>query len=291
MTNSMAVPRQQRQSWSPNQQPLEAPKPLNHNSSSGYRTPPRRPDGSPGPGLRSGTHSKQNSVATSISLLNDTAIVAKYRDAAIKTNDTTLQLSYAKYLLDIGEPSETFVPIPEQTAGSTTGGTTAGGPGVSATSSGSSSPTPGQDNPENMGKRQLTQEAIYWIDRLSKEGQPEAQFIRGTWYEDGLYGTKKNLDKALKHYQSASKGDYAPAHFKHGHCCEKKKDNNKAVVLYKKGATHNDVPSNYVSVFPTLLDQTTPGGCQDGPLECVCVCVFVRYGSFADSLFCLFNSS
>jgi hypothetical protein len=230
-------------------------------------------------------------VATSISLLNDTAIVAKYRDAAIKTNDTTLQLSYAKYLLDIGEPSETFVPIPEQTAGSTTGGTTAGGPGVSATSSGSSSPTPGQDNPENMGKRQLTQEAIYWIDRLSKEGQPEAQFIRGTWYEDGLYGTKKNLDKALKHYQSASKGDYAPAHFKHGHCCEKKKDNNKAVVLYKKGATHNDVPSNYVSVFPTLLDQTTPGGCQDGPLECVCVCVFVRYGSFADSLFCLFNSS
>lgn len=101
-----------------------------------------------------------------------------------------------------------------------------------------------------MGKRQLTQEAIYWIDRLSKEGQPEAQYIRGTWYEDGLYGTKKSVEKALKFYQSASKGDFAPAHYKYGYCCEKKKDNNKAVVLYKKAATHNDVPANYVSVLP-----------------------------------------
>ncbi|KAI7822140.1 hypothetical protein BC939DRAFT_388394, partial [Gamsiella multidivaricata] len=137
------------------------------------------------------------------SLLNDAAMVAKYRDAAIKTNDTTLQLSYAKYLLDIGEPSEI------------------------------------------MGMRQLTQEAIYWVDRLAKEGQPEAQYIRGTWYEDGLYGTKKSADKALRYYQSASKGDYSPAHYKVACFCEKRKDNNKAIVLYKKAATQNDVPANH----------------------------------------------
>ncbi|KAG0001666.1 hypothetical protein BGZ65_003295, partial [Modicella reniformis] len=242
-SSSMAVPggRQHRLSWSPNTQySLEAPMPL-HSNSSEFRTPPRRLDGSPSAvlGLRSGSHSKQNSVATSISLLSDTAIVAKYSEAATKTNDPALQLSYAKYLLEIGEPSETFIPMPEQ-------GTTANGSPTGTPPSVSFSPTIGQEkNPEKMGKRQLTQEAINWIDKLSKEGQAEAQFIRGTWNEDGLYGTKKNADKALKHYQSASKGDFAPAHFKFGSLCEKKKDNNKAVVLYKKAATHNDVPSNY----------------------------------------------
>jgi len=98
-----------------------------------------------------------------------------------------------------------------------------------------------------VGKRQLTQEALYWMDRLAKEGQPEAQYIRGTWYEDGLYGTKKNPDKALRWYQSASKGDYSSAHYKVAYFCEKRKDNNKAVMLYKKAATHNDVPANHVS--------------------------------------------
>ena len=97
------------------------------------------------------------------------------------------------------------------------------------------------------GKKKLTQEAIYWIDRLAKEGQPEAQFIRGIWYEEGLYGNKKNGDKALRCFQSASKGDFAAAHYKVASYCEKRKDNNKAVVLYKKAATHNDVPANHVS--------------------------------------------
>ncbi|KAF9950789.1 hypothetical protein BGZ72_007596 [Mortierella alpina] len=233
---------QHRKSWSPNTiEPLESGAAAgNGQPSYGFHTPPRRNNGSPAP--RSGAHSKQNSVATSVSLLNDTAIVAKYREAAIKTNDTSLQLSYAKYLLEIGEPSpapNTTEP-PSSSNGSSTDASAAG------RASTSSSPTPGQqDGSESTGKKQLTQEAIYWIDRLAKEGQPEAQFIRGTWYEDGLYGSKNSPDKALRWYQSASKGDYAPAHYKVAFFCEKRKDNNKAVVLYKKAATHNDVPSNH----------------------------------------------
>ncbi|KAF9946646.1 hypothetical protein BGZ70_003113, partial [Mortierella alpina] len=241
---------QHRKSWSPNTiEPLESGgAAANGQPSYGFHTPPRRNNGSPAP--RSGAHSKQNSVATSVSLLNDTAIVAKYREAAIKTNDTSLQLSYAKYLLEIGEsspaPNTTEPPASSSSSNGSSADAAAAAAGRASTSS---SPTPGQqqDGSEGgaTGKKQLTQEAIYWIDRLAKEGQPEAQFIRGTWYEDGLYWTKKNPDKALRFYQSASKGDYAPAHYKVAFFCEKRKDNNKAVVLYKKAATHNDVPSNH----------------------------------------------
>jgi TPR repeat protein len=102
-----------------------------------------------------------------------------------------------------------------------------------------------------MNKRQLTDEAVYWIDRLAKEGQSEAQFIKGTWYERGVYGSKRNVDKAIRWFQSSSKGDYGPAHYKYGYFCEKKKDNNKAVMLYKKAAIQNDVPANHVSRVPT----------------------------------------
>ncbi|KAF9127838.1 hypothetical protein BGW39_005528 [Mortierella sp. 14UC] len=255
--SSMSVPGNRqlhRQSWSPNTfEPLDAP--LSGSNSrgganlNGYLTPPRRNDSSP----HRRSHSKQSSVATSVSLLTDQAILGKYRDAANKSNDTNLQLSFAKYLLEIGEPSSPTSPLsppasleppPPVSTGSMGGGPPSSAGGTSPLSS---SPTPyqQQDDAEMSGKRKLTQEAIYWIDRLAKEGQPEAQFIRGIWYEDGLYGTKKNADKALRWFQSASKGDYPAAHYKVAFYCEKRKDNNKAVVLYKKAATHNDVPANH----------------------------------------------
>ncbi|KAF9086971.1 hypothetical protein BGX23_008431 [Mortierella sp. AD031] len=246
---NMAVPggnRQlHRQSWSPNTfEPLEAP--ASRGSLNGYLTPPRRRDGSP---VRR-THSKQSSVATSVSLLSDQAIVAKYRDAANKTNDANLQLSYAKYLLEIGEPSSgpPSAEVPSSTGSASVGGApppSSGGTPQLSSPTPSQQPQQQQDDPESMGKKKLTEEAIYWIDRLAKEGQPEAQFIRGVWYEDGLYGTKKNADKALRLFQSASKGDFSAAHYKVGCYCERRKDNNKAVVLYKKAATQNDVPSNH----------------------------------------------
>ncbi|KAI7821321.1 hypothetical protein BC939DRAFT_398653 [Gamsiella multidivaricata] len=116
-------------------------------------------------------------------------------------------------------------------------------PSSSSSSLEPSSPTTPQQDTQ-LGKKQLTQEAIYWIDRLAKEGQPEAQFIRGTWYESGLYGFKRNPDKAIRWYQSASKGDWGPAQYKFACYCEGKKDNNKAVMHYKKAAIHNDANAN-----------------------------------------------
>ncbi|KAI1311925.1 hypothetical protein EDD11_003243 [Mortierella claussenii] len=207
----------------------------------GYLTPPRLADdltgrSRPGLGLK---HTSM--VATSVSLLTDAAILAKYRETAIKTNDPSIQLSYAKYLLEIGEPSghdsssPTDVNPPRSLSAASNN---------TPPSSAPPSPTTLQQDAE-AGKKQLTLEAIYWIDRLAKEGQPEAQFIRASWYEDGMYGHKKNADKALKWYQSSSKGDYGPAHYKVAYHCEKRKDSNKAVVLYKKAAIHNDVPANH----------------------------------------------
>ncbi|KAF9211591.1 hypothetical protein BGZ59_007872 [Podila verticillata] len=235
--SQMAIPpnrQANRKSWSPNS--IDSSVDTNsfhnsHNSQGGYLTPPRRFDTNGSSSPRSMSHGKQGSVATSVSLLTDAAIVAKYRETAIKTNDASIQLSYAKYLLDIGE-----APAPAGEDNS---------PPRNTPSPPTSSPTPGSPTDEGNGKKQLALEAIYWIDRLAKEGQPEAQFIRGTWYEDGIYNSKKNADKALKWFQSASKGDYGPAHYKVGFYCEKKKDNNKAVMLYKKAAIHNDVPANH----------------------------------------------
>ncbi|KAF8981494.1 hypothetical protein BGZ46_002708 [Entomortierella lignicola] len=252
--NNMSMPnnRMNRGSWSPNA--ADSLDGSSTGNSYGFHTPPRRPDGSPIPGHRSGSHSKQNSVATSVSLLSDTAVLAKYREAAIRTNDTTLQLSYAKYLLEIGEPSQTYSLAiangelqPPPSSGSAVSPASSG-PGAPPAQSGpmtAMSPMDAETPESLLGKRQLTQEAIYWIDRLAKEGQSEAQYIRGTWYEEGLYGTKKSSDKALRYYQSSSKGDFTPAHYKVASFCEKRKDNNKAVVLYKKAATHNEVSANY----------------------------------------------
>ncbi|KAF9961847.1 hypothetical protein BGZ72_001397 [Mortierella alpina] len=206
----------------------------------GYMTPPRHP--SDVNGRSSPRPSKQSSVATSVSLLTDAAVLAKYRETAIKTKDASIQLSYAKYLLEIGEPCPPGTSLtPEGTPrSSSVTGTNSDSPPAS----GPPSPTSPQQDSQN-GKKQLTLEAIYWIDRLAKEGQPEAQFIKGTWYEEGSYLCKKNPDKAVRYYQSASKGDYGPAHYKYGYSCEKKKDNNKAVMLYKKAAIHNDVPASH----------------------------------------------
>ncbi|KAG0256399.1 hypothetical protein DFQ27_005755 [Actinomortierella ambigua] len=209
----------------------------------GYSTPPRSGPGNGGNGPNGGGN-KQGPVATSVSLLTDAAIVAKYRETAIKTNDTSIQLSYAKYLLEIGT---------DTTVGGGDSGNNGSNPTPSSSSSSSSTNSSdgaeakkrSSEDPELAGKRQLLQEAVYWIDRLAKEGQPEAQFIRGLWYEDGLYGTKRNTDKALRYFQSSSRGDYAPAHFKVGYYCEKRKDYSKAVILYKKAAVQNDVPANH----------------------------------------------
>ncbi|KAG0197660.1 hypothetical protein BGX28_008852 [Mortierella sp. GBA30] len=216
------------------------------NSAYGYMTPPRLPSDANGrsPSPRPHGSQKQSSVATSVSLLTDAAILAKYRETAIKTKDASIQLSYAKYLLEIGEPCPpgTSFASEDTSRPSSASGSRPNSPPAS----GPPSPTTAtiQPDPQN-GKRQLTLEAIYWIDRLAKEGQPEAQFIKGSWYEDGSYMCKKSTDKALRYYQSASKGDYGPAHYKYGYYCEKKKDNNKAVMLYKKAAVHNDVPANH----------------------------------------------
>ncbi|KAF8923186.1 hypothetical protein BGZ58_003261 [Dissophora ornata] len=209
-------------------------------------TPPRLADESrsrPLSGMR------QASVATSISLLTDAAILAKYRETAIKTNDPATQLSFAKYLLEIGESSTHGSSSSASTSTSPTAEAqpprpSSAGSNNSANSSRPPSPTSLQQDPQK-GKKQLIQEAVYWIDRLAKEGQSEAQYIRGSWYEEGLYNMKKNSDKALRWYLSASKGDHGPAHYKVAYFCEKKKDNNKAVMLYKKAAIHNETLANH----------------------------------------------
>ncbi|KAG0321761.1 hypothetical protein BGZ99_003695 [Dissophora globulifera] len=224
----------------------------------GYLTPPRSGDDTM-PRSRPSSGAKQFSVATSISLA-DASILAKYRESAIKTNDPSTQLSFAKYLLDISEhyPSEPYSSLSSVSTSSVTEIHGQQHPHRTLSeSSDSASPTPDQQpspSPPNSAtiqqspngsRRQFIEEAKFLIDRLAKEGQPEAQFIRGSWYEEGLYDTKKNVDKALRWYLSASKGDFGPAHYKVAYFWEKKRDNNKSVMMYKKAAIHNNALANH----------------------------------------------
>lgn len=292
-----------RRSWSPNDVLHSTTGgSVGHRHTIGYMTPPRQlADGIPSTSSSS-SNSRQSSVATSISLLTDAAILAKYRESANKTNDASTQISFAKYLLEIGESSSEFVastrlsistpppsrpssatgsperrPSPSLSDSDNGGGgsgsnTTPPGPTACSNNAGHASTAPAAitaaaapppltplplpsspvlaESTEKAGKRQLTIEAMYWIDRLAKEGHPEAQFIKGSWYEDGLYLCKKSADKAFRWYQSSSKGEYGPAHYKVGYYCEKRKDHNKAVMLYKKAAAHNDVPGSHVRTNP-----------------------------------------
>ncbi|KAF9921792.1 hypothetical protein FBU30_008130 [Linnemannia zychae] len=196
--------------------------------------------------------SKPTPAAISVSLLTDAAILAKYRETAIKTNDASIQLSFAKYLLEIGDPSSSYEhAVDENSSNINADPAVALPPRPQSVGSNNTPPSSAPSSPAagpqdlKTGKKQLILEGIYWIDRLAKEGHPEAQYIRGTWYEEGMYLTKKNVDKALRWYQSSSKGDYGPAHYKVAYYCERNKDKNKAVMLYKKAAIHNDVPANH----------------------------------------------
>ncbi|CAG8734780.1 16949_t:CDS:2, partial [Cetraspora pellucida] len=155
-------------------------------------------------------------TATSKTLASDENAIQKYREAAKKTNDPSTQIQYAKFLLHMVELRHT-----------------------------NNSTNPEKNIEQDATTDKLVQEATYWVKHLAKSDNPEALYIKGTWYEYGLYGKDKNEEKAFKYYQTSSKKEFPKAKYKVAFYHEKKDDYKRAIQFYKKAAVQGEVAALY----------------------------------------------
>ncbi|RKP08008.1 hypothetical protein THASP1DRAFT_16242 [Thamnocephalis sphaerospora] len=138
------------------------------------------------------------------------AALSLYRETAKRTNDPNIQIEFAKYLLD------------------------------TPASPASASPSPTL----NSSQRTLLEEAIFWINRLARSGQPEACAIKAHWHQKGMYNMVKSEDKAIALYGTASKHGHPRAAYRLGEIFERKRSTQKAMQYYTRASSQNDALAN-----------------------------------------------
>lgn len=158
---------------------------------------------------------------TSFSLTNDKESIKTYRRMATKTNDKSIQFTYAKYLLQL----VSFY---------------------------------GVDNEKNTTRDRLQEEAEYWIEKLAKSNYTEALYIKGQWHGHcgdknaigvfvGSQYKKVNQAKAFKCFQQAAKLGSTEAHYELAEYWKYRRDYKKALSNYRYAASKNHILSLYVS--------------------------------------------
>lgn len=193
--------------------------------------------------------SKHSLSIASCSLINIKSNTKLYRRMAIKTHDKEVQLTYAKYLLQISK-------LYDKNANKCIINTMNTSPSTTTGSKQHAQETPAQT------RHRLLAEAGYWIERLAKAGKPEALFIKGRWYLLGpqaedcvLHGYEKVEEaKAFKCFLRASKAGWTEAHYELANLWKKRGQYNKAIQCYDKGAKENHTLSIYVSFKSTAGD-------------------------------------
>ncbi|KAK9728911.1 hypothetical protein K7432_000733 [Basidiobolus ranarum] len=167
---------------------------------------------------------------TSLTLINQESALSMYRENAKKTNNSAVQLEFAKYLVAcasvLGEPCSTSSNSSSHSASQT----------LDSLDSGKSG---------NKNSKDLLEEANFWIRRLQKNGDPEATYIMGTWIENGLNGFSPNPNKAFGLYNRSSKLGYVKAMHKVACHHEIRKEYSKAQQFYLKAATQGNSSANY----------------------------------------------
>src|SRR5439155_1324745 len=97
----------------------------------------------------------------------------------------------------------------------------------------------------NIGKgtKKDLEKAIYWCDKAAKNGNKEAQYNLGQYYELGI-GINQNETKAFELYEKSANQGYISAQFYLGYCyvngigTEVNKE--KGFMLYNQAAGIND---------------------------------------------------
>ncbi|MFM0306042.1 tetratricopeptide repeat protein, partial [Paraburkholderia sediminicola] len=74
---------------------------------------------------------------------------------------------------------------------------------------------------KGLGVPQNDALAVQWMTKSAEGGYAPAQDNVGVFYEYGLYGLPRDVDRALEWYRTAAAQDYAPAQFKVGVCFQR----------------------------------------------------------------------
>lgn len=217
----------------------------------------------------------------SYSLTNHPDAIKLYRNMAIKTGDPTVQLTYAKYLLEVAslydskETRQPFRPnlslslplMKRPKSGRPSSVSSSRRSSVDTTMStnfrrDSSATTSNllqnyMDDDEETSKRKkkkmLEEEGVKWIKRLAKQRIGEAAYLLGLWYDRGMYGCRKSATKALKFYEVAANDKVPEAMFAVGQYHEREQDYMTSFQLYEDAASLGLVEALYVSPPPPLF--------------------------------------
>ncbi|KAI8336061.1 hypothetical protein EDC96DRAFT_450547 [Choanephora cucurbitarum] len=175
----------------------------------------------------------------SYSLVQTKSNTKLYRRLAMKTKNHDIQMTFAKYLLQISKLYDSKTNLYQLKSQSEDD---------MVISDNNSNETPAQI------RNRLLKEAGFWIERLSKSHWPEALYIKGRWHLLGRLQApecvlpgydKPNESKAFKCFMIASKGGWAEAHYELANLWKKRGYFAKAVRSYEKGAKENHTPSIY----------------------------------------------
>lgn len=242
--------------WEPHQQPLMLPHnntPMqynNHQQPVAYRMQQQQhpsPVGSPLHKAQSTPHLSTTTAANnaaavdallqpvpvksrlsiaSFSLTHDKDAIKTYRRMASKTHNKAIQMTYAKYLLDVARLYKS----------------------------------------NQSTRERLLSEAGYWIERLAKAGLAEALFIKGKWHLqqpeieecDQSYRNKPQPLKAYKCFQAAARAGWVDAYYELARYQKSRGEYTRAVDCYKLAASKGHTLATYVSqhtfyFFPSLL--------------------------------------
>ncbi|KAI9282544.1 hypothetical protein BY458DRAFT_496539 [Sporodiniella umbellata] len=193
----------------------------------------------------------------SFSLTNNPDAIKLYRSMALKTKDPGVQLTYAKYLLEIADlynqnKSTQISQFSLQRPLSRMSFRSSMDSRRSSINSVGIDPNyrPSIESPsvpsiESAKQKMLQDEGIRWIKKLANRNVGEAAYLWGSWLDQGLYGLKKNTAKALKYYEIGAKEKVPEAMFAVGRYHEKEQDYMTSFQMYEDAASMGLVEALY----------------------------------------------
>lgn len=104
-------------------------------------------------------------------------------------------------------------------------------------------------------ERQLKQDAMNVVGFLADQHHPQAEFMRGMWYEFGKFGVPQDKKEAFRCYSRAADKGCARAEYRIGMLYEAANDPIKALRHYHSGVDQNDSASLYRLGMMTLRGQ------------------------------------
>ncbi|KAF1806371.1 ras family-domain-containing protein [Mucor lusitanicus] len=196
----------------------------------------------------------------SYSLTNHPDAIKLYRTMALKTKDRTVQLTYAKYLLEVASlydgQRRPFRPNLFSRPASISSRRSSMDTHISVNTlntmrrDSTLTQTPSFDEGEEAAskrkkRKMLEEEGVRWIKKLAKEHVGEAAYLLALWFDRGMYGFRKSATKALKFYEIAANEKVPEAMFAVGQYHEREQDYMTSFQLYEDAASLGLVEALY----------------------------------------------